>query len=421
MTQSTAQSYLQTLGQQAQHAKRQLAKASGWDKQQTLLAMAEALLDSQSDLLHANQQDLDHAHSTNLDSALLDRLQLTPARLRTMADGIRQIAALPEIIGEIKNLRTNAKGLQIGRMRVPLGVIGMIYESRPNVTADAAALCLKSSNAVILRGGSEAQHSNQAIIHILQQVLSASPLPTHAIQMIEHADRAYVRAMLALSEHIDVIIPRGGKGLVSLVAEHARMPVIRHLDGICHLYIDQHADPDKALRIADNGKTYRYGICGATETLLIHQHQAPILLPKLAHIYQQKGVELRGCARTQAILPHIIAAQPSDWQTEYLAPILSIKIVDTLDQALDHIAQYSSNHTDAIATEHLATAQRFLREVDSASVMVNTPTCFADGYEYGLGAEIGISTDKIHWRGPVGIEGLSSEKFIVLSDGVCRS
>lgn len=416
----TTPQQLQQLGQQAKIAKHILANADGKQKSAALLAIAQAIIAHKADILAANTQDVSAGEASGLDAALLDRLALNDERINAMADGIRQIAALPEIVGEITQMRTNAKGLQIGRMRVPLGVIGIIYESRPNVTADAAALCLKSGNAAILRGGSEATHSNQAIMCAIKEGLAQADLPTDSVTLIAETDRAYVSAMLNAEGLIDVIIPRGGKGLVSLVAKEARMPVIKHLDGVCHLYVDAQADLDQAVSIADNGKTYRYGICGATETLLVHQAIAADCLPKIAAIYQQKNVEMRGCAQTLAILPTIKTAGEADWHSEYLAPIIAIKIVADIDQAIAHINRYGSAHTDSIATTNLHLAQRFMREVDSASVMVNTPTCFADGYEYGLGAEIGISTDKIHWRGPVGIEGLTAQKFIVISDGVTR-
>lgn len=408
------------MGIAARKAATALAGADSHGKNRALLAIAERIEANRSAILAANAQDLEQARIKQLDSALLDRLTLNDARFASMVDGIRQIAALPDPVGEISHMRHTEKGLQIGRMRVPLGVIGIIYESRPNVTADAAALCLKSGNAVILRGGSEALHSNIAIHDAIREALADSVLPHKAVQLIGEADRAWVSAMLAADRYIDVIIPRGGKSLVARVADEARMPVIKHLDGICHLYVDEHADPDLAVRIADNGKTYRYGICGATETLLVHRDIAAAFLPRIAAIYRDKGVEMRGCAQTREHLPDITAATPEDWGTEYHAAIISIKTVADLNEACEHIEQYGSRHTDSIATQNLARAQEFLRRVDSASVMVNTPTCFADGYEYGLGAEIGISTDKIHWRGPVGVEGLTAEKFIVLSDGVTR-
>ena len=408
------------MGIAARKAATALAGADSHVKNRALLAIAERIEANRSAILAANAQDLEQARIKQLDSALLDRLTLNDARFASMVDGIRQIAALPDPVGEISHMRHTEKGLQIGRMRVPLGVIGIIYESRPNVTADAAALCLKSGNAVILRGGSEALHSNIAIHDAIREALADSVLPHKAVQLIGEADRAWVSAMLAADRYIDVIIPRGGKSLVARVADEARMPVIKHLDGICHLYVDEHADPDLAVRIADNGKTYRYGICGATETLLVHRDIAAAFLPRIAAIYRDKGVEMRGCAQTREHLPDIATATPEDWGTEYHAAIISIKTVADLNEACEHIEQYGSRHTDSIATQNLARAQEFLRRVDSASVMVNTPTCFADGYEYGLGAEIGISTDKIHWRGPVGVEGLTAEKFIVLSDGVTR-
>ena len=408
------------IGQAAHDAASHLAQCDTATKNRALLAIADAILAARDSILAANAEDLARAREKNLDSALLDRLALNDARIHSMADGIRQIAALPDPVGEISRMRRNEKGLQIGRMRAPLGVIGIIYESRPNVTADAAALCLKSGNAAILRGGSEAIRANRAIHAAIAEALHQSGLPAAAIQLITDTDRAWVSAMLAADRYIDVIIPRGGKSLVARVADEARMPVIKHLDGLCHLYVDKDADMDIALRIADNGKTYRYGICGATETLLVHRAVAAEFLPKIAAIYREKSVEMRGCDKTRAILPDILPATDADWDTEYLAPVISIKIVDDFDAACAHIARHGSKHTDSIATQNLATAQAFLRQIDSASVMVNTPTCFADGYEYGLGAEIGISTDKIHWRGPVGVEGLTAEKFIVLSDGVTR-
>lgn len=408
------------LGKNAKTASKILATATTKQKDHALHSIADNILAEQQTILTANAHDIDSGRAKHLDAALLDRLALTPARLTQMVDGIRQIAALPDPVGEITGMKTNEKGLQIGRMRAPLGTIGIIYESRPNVTADAAALCLKSGNAAILRGGSEAIHSNRAIMTAIHHGLQTAGLPETAIQLIPDTDRSHVTALLQADNYIDVVIPRGGKGLVQLISEQARMPVIKHLNGICHLYIDKDANIEKAIRIADNGKTYRYGICGATETLLVHQAIAATFLPQIAAIYQEKGVEMRGCEQTCAHLPHINHATETDWTTEYLAPIISIKVVADYATAVDHINQYSSQHTDSIATENLTTAQRFLREIDSASVMVNTPTCFADGYEYGLGAEIGISTDKIHWRGPVGLEGLTSCKFIIISDGVTR-
>ncbi|UJF23872.1 glutamate-5-semialdehyde dehydrogenase [Suttonella sp. R2A3] len=413
-------SIITTLGEQAQRSARSLAILGNARKREALEAMAGAIDSARANIQSANQQDVAAGQEKGLSEALLDRLTLTDARIDAMIDGIRQIAGLPDPVGEISGMRTNDKGLQIGRMRVPLGVIGIIYESRPNVTADAAALCLKSGNAAILRGGSEAIHSNRAIMAAIQEGLSEAELSPHAIQLVPDTDRALVSELLNAAQYIDVVIPRGGKGLVQLVSEQAKMPVIKHLDGLCHTYIDVAADLEKALRVADNAKTYRYGICGATETLLVHQNIAADFLPKIAEIYRKKGVEMRGCSQTQALINEAHAANEDDWSTEYLAPIIAIKIVLDYEAACAHIARYGSRHTECIVTEQLDTAQRFLREVDAASVMVNTPTCFSDGYEYGLGAEIGISTDKIHWRGPVGVEGLTCQKFIVLSDGVTR-
>lgn len=408
------------IGQAARQAASILATCDTAAKNRALLAIAAQIERARDAIFAANAQDLEHARDKGLDAAMLDRLAFTDARFASMVDGIRQIAALPDPVGEIRHMRRDEKGLQIGRMRAPIGVIGIIYESRPNVTADAAALCLKSGNAVVLRGGSEAIHANRAIHAAIVQALDESGLPTSAIQLIGDTDRAWVSAMLAAEGLIDLIIPRGGRSLVARVAEEARMPVLKHLDGICHLYVDKDADLSIAVRIADNGKTYRYGICGATETLLVHRDIAASFLPRIAAVYRDKGVEMRGCDATRAILPDIGAADETDWQTEYHDAIISIKIVDDMAQACAHIERYGSRHTDSIATQNLAAAQAFIRQVDSASVMVNTPTCFADGYEYGLGAEIGISTDKIHWRGPVGVEGLTCEKFVIYSDGVTR-
>lgn len=409
-----------SLGKKAKAAARTLASLTTGTKNRGLLAIAEQLDLQAASILAANAQDVAAAQDKQLAAALVDRLALTPERIAKMAAGLRQIATLPDPVGEITSMKTNEKGLQIGRMRAPLGVIGIIYESRPNVTADAAALCLKSGNACILRGGSEALNSNLAILACIQQGLKSADITPDAVQMITSPERALVNELLAANDYVDVLIPRGGKGLVKLVSDNAKMPVIKHLNGLCHLYVDKDADIAKAVRIADNGKTYRYGICGATETLLVHAAIADKFLPKIASIYREKHVEMRGCARTCALISDALPATEADWETEYLAGIISIKIVDDYAAAIQHIATYSSQHTDSIATENLTTAQHFLRDVDSASVMVNTPTCFADGYEYGLGAEIGISTDKIHWRGPVGLEGLTSQKFIVLSDGVTR-
>ena len=411
---------IDSLGRQAKAAAPLIAAASTAQKNRALQHLAQELEAQAQHILAANAQDMQAAGEKGLDAALAERLELNPKRIESMIDGVRQIAALPDPIGEIAAMKTNAKGLQVGRMRVPLGVIGIIYESRPNVSIDAAALCLKSGNAVILRGGSEALNTNLVLQDCIERSLQAAGLPIAAVQMIKDSDRRHVQDLLQAADYVDVLIPRGGKGLVKLVSEHARMPVIKHLDGICHIYVDKAADMDKALRIVDNGKTYRYGICGATETLLVHQDIAAVFLPSIAEIFVSKGVEIRACEQTCQLLPQAKPAVEEDWRSEYLAPIISVKIVADIDSAIAHIEAYGSHHTDAIVTENLAAAQQFLRQVDSASVMLNTPTCFADGYEYGLGAEIGISTDKIHWRGPVGLEGLTSQKFIIISDGITR-
>ena len=389
-------------------------------KNQALNNIADLLLAQQTRLQSENQKDLDAGKARGLDAALLDRLALTPERIEGMATGLRQIAALPDPVGEITDLRAQPSGIKVGKMRVPLGVIGIIYESRPNVTADAAALCLKSGNAAILRGGSEAIHSNQAIAACIHQGLTDCGLPQQAVQVIETTDRAAVGELLRMPQFVDVIVPRGGKGLIERVSKEAQIPVIKHLDGICHTYIDDKADIAKALAVAFNAKTQRYGTCNTTETVLIAEGIAAAILPELAEKYIQAGVELRGCAASRSLVPSMALATEEDWQTEYLAPILSIRIVADIDAAMAHIRQYSSQHTEAILTEDWTRAQRFLAEVDSSSVMVNTSTRFADGFEYGLGAEIGISTDKIHVRGPVGLDGLTSQKFIVLGDGHIR-
>jgi len=352
---------------------------------------------------------------------MLDRLALTPARIDDMIEGLRQVAALPDPIGEIRDMRYLPSGIQVGKMRVPLGVVGIIYESRPNVTIDAASLCLKSGNATILRGGSEAIHSNQAIARCIQLGLAEAGLPAAAVQVVETTDRAAVGALIAMPEFVDVIVPRGGKGLIERISREARVPVIKHLDGICHVYIDVAAHLDKAVRIADNAKTQRYAPCNTMETLLVHAAIAGKVLPPLAAIYREKGVELRGCGQTRELLGDVLEASEEDWSTEYNAPILSIKIVESLDAAIEHINRYGSQHTDAIVTENFTDARRFLTEVDSSSVMINASTRFADGFEYGLGAEIGISTDKLHARGPVGLEGLTSEKYVVFGDGHVRT
>jgi len=413
--------YMQSVGREARAAARLLAKADTRAKNLALEAMAAAILRDADKLLVANARDVAAANEKGIDAAMLDRLTLTLKGVESMAEGLRQIAALPDLIGEISDLKFRPSGIQVGKMRVPLGVVGIIYEARPNVTADAAGLCLKSGNAAILRGGSEALHCNQAIAACVHEGLRAAGLPQTAVQVINTADRAAVGELITLSEFVDVIVPRGGKGLIERISAEARIPVIKHLHGICHVYIDDAADADKAIRIADNAKTQRYGTCNTMETLLVHEAIAAKILPPLCKIYLDKGVELRGCEASHALIAQMKSATEEDWHTEYLAPILSVRVVADLDAAMDHIARYGSQHTDAIVTEDYSRARRFLREVDSSSVMVNASTRFADGFEYGLGAEIGISTDKIHARGPVGLEGLTSQKFIVLGDGQVRT
>ncbi|WP_255988372.1 glutamate-5-semialdehyde dehydrogenase [Chitinolyticbacter albus] len=415
------QQYMQDVGRRARAASRAMAKADTAAKNKALNAIADAIVRDAALLTAANEQDMTQARADGLEPALLDRLQLTDKTIATMAEGLRQIASLPDPIGNMGDFKYQPTGIQVGKMRVPLGVIGIIYEARPNVTADAAGLCIKSGNATILRGGREAFHCNQAIARLVKEGLAAAGLPEAAVQIIETPDRAAVGELITMTEFVDVIVPRGGKGLIERISRDARVPVIKHLDGICHVYIDDEADPDKAIRIADNAKTHRYAPCNTMETLLVNENIADVILPPLAAIYREKGVELRGCAATRDILPDAIPATEEDWRTEYLAPILAIKVVADLDAAIDHINTYGSHHTDAIVSENYTKARRFLREVDSASVMVNASTRFADGFEYGLGAEIGISTDKIHARGPVGLEGLTSEKWIVLGDGHIRS
>ncbi len=412
--------YMKDLGARARSAARALARAETAAKDAALLAMVEALDLSRAEIAAANAEDLAAGAAKGLDAAMLDRLELTPGRVDAMLEGLRQIAALPDPIGAITDLNYRPSGIQVGRMRVPLGVVGIIYESRPNVTADAAGLCLKSGNATVLRGGSEAIRSNQAIAACIRTGLMAAGLPADGVQVVATTDRAAVGAMITMPESIDVIIPRGGKGLIERISRDARVPVIKHLDGICHIYIDDKADLDKALRVTMNAKTQRYGTCNTLETLLVDEGVAHTILPSLGAALSEKGVELRGCERTCALLPQAVAATAEDWDTEYLAPILSIRVVAGLDQAMDHIAAHGSAHTDAIITEDYSRARRFLREVDSSSVMVNASTRFADGFEYGLGAEIGISTDKFHARGPVGLEGLTSVKFVVLGNGEVR-
>ncbi len=411
---------MQQIGKQAREAAKVLARARSNLKNEALEAIAQALEQQHEQLLAANAKDLEAGKTKGLDSALLDRLALNESRIAGMIEGLRQIIALPDPIGEISNLKYRPSGIQVGKMRVPLGVVGIIYESRPNVTADAAALCLKSGNATILRGGSEVIHSNQAIASCIQAGLTAVGLPSTAVQVIETTDRAAVGKLIRMSKYVDVIIPRGGKGLIERVTDEARVPVIKHLHGICHTYIDDKANIEKAIAVAYNAKTQRYGTCNTMETLLVAEGIAAEVLPPLAEKYQAAGVELRGCPATKALLNNIKTVTNEDWETEYLAPILSIRIVADLEAAMAHISEYSSQHTESIITEDWSSARRFLNEVDSSSVMVNASTRFADGFEYGLGAEIGISTDKIHARGPVGLEGLTSQKFIVLGDGHIR-
>ena len=418
---ASIETYIRTTGTNARAASRLMSRAETAARNRALLAIAEALEAGTDQLAGENQKDLAAGRQNGLDSAMLDRLTLDARRVKAMADGLREVAALADPVGEITGLTYRPSGIQVGRMRVPLGVIGIIYESRPNVTADAAALCLKSGNACILRGGSEAIHSNRAIAEIIRTGLESAGLPADAVQLIATTDRAAVGAMLRMDDCIDVIVPRGGKGLIQRIMEESRIPVIKHLDGICHVYIDDHCDLEKAVRIAMNAKTQRYGVCNAMETLLIAQRVAPILLPELARLYREKGVELRGCPRTCELVDQCVPATAEDWDTEYLAPILSIRVVADLDEAMEHIHRHGSLHTEAIVTEDYSRARRFLREVDSSSVMVNASTRFADGFEYGLGAEIGISTDKLHARGPVGLEGLTTQKFVVFGDGQVRS
>lgn len=412
--------YTQKLGQQAREASRVLARATTSDKNTALMAMAKAIRDQAAVLKNANQLDLDAGKAKGLDAAMLDRLTLTDARIESMAEGLEQIAALPDPIGEINDMRYRPSGIQLGQMRVPLGVIGIIYESRPNVTADAAGLCLKSGNATILRGGSEAIHSNQAVAACIHQGLKQAGLPITAVQVVEITDREVVGQLITMPEYVDVIVPRGGKNLIARISQDARVPVIKHLDGICHVYVDAEADLSMAQEIAFNAKCHRYGVCNAMETLLVHVDIAKAFLPAMADRFFKEGVELRGCNSTLQILPNINVATEADWDTEYLAPILSIKIVANVDDAMLHIYQHSSAHTESIVTNNYDTARRFLQEVDSSSVLVNASTRFADGFEYGLGAEIGISTDKLHARGPVGLNGLTSQKWIVFGSGQIR-
>ncbi len=418
---SDVKSYMLAVGQRARAAAREVARASTEAKNRALLAAAAAIRRDARPLLAANAEDVAAARASGQDAAFIDRLTLTAKSIGAMAVGLEEVAKLKDPVGEVSELREQPSGIKVGRMRVPLGVIGIIYESRPNVTADAAALCLKSGNACILRGGSESVRSNLAIAACMHEGLRAGGLPEAAVQVVETADRAAVGILLSMSEYVDIIVPRGGKSLIERVMRESRIPTIKHLDGVCHVYIDDRADLDQAVRIADNAKTQRYGVCNAMETLLVAEGVAEKVLPKLAKIYFDKGVQLRGDARARAIVPLMKAATEEDWYTEYLAPILAVRVVRDLDEAIAHIAKYGSQHTDAIVTEDRARAERFLREVDSSSVLVNASTRFADGFEYGLGAEIGISTDKLHARGPVGLEGLTSQKFVVYGSGQVRS
>ncbi len=414
--------YMADIGRKARAASRQLVTATTGVKNDALLAIAAQLEEQMDALLKANRIDMEAGREKGLDAALLDRLELNEERVNGMAEGLRQVAALPDPVGEITNLNYRPSGIQVGKMRVPLGVIGIIYESRPNVTADAAALCMKSGNAAILRGGSEALNSNQAIACCIHQGLETAGLPVDVVQVLETPDRAAVGELISMPEFVDVIVPRGGKGLIERISADARVPVIKHLHGICHVYIDDRADLDKAIAVAFNAKTHRYGVCNAMETLLVHEAVAAQVLPTLAEQYQNEGVELRGCAATQKILSGgIKAATEEDWDTEYLAPILSVLVVADIAAAIEHIHQHGSGHTESIMSEDIGRARRFMTEVDASSVMINASTRFADGFEYGLGAEIGISTDKIHVRGPVGLEGLTSQKYIVIGDGHIRT
>lgn len=414
--------YMQTLGQQARAAARVLSGAPTEKKNAALSCIYDALEAGRQQILAANNKDMQRGQERNLEAALLDRLELTSGRFEGMLQGLKDVIALVDPVGVITDLAYRPSGIQIGKMRVPLGVVGMIYESRPNVTLEAASLALKSGNAIILRGGSEAFESNQAIAKCIQNGLRAAHLPEHCVQVIDTPDRDAVGLLITMSEFVDVIVPRGGKSLIERITNEASIPVIKHLDGNCHVFVERQADLQKALPICFNAKTHRYGVCNAMETLLLDEPIAEDFLPTIAELYLEKGVELRGCDETRRILGEAVVAKAieEDWYTEYLGPVLAIKIIDGVTQAIDHINQYGSHHTDAIVTENYSIARQFLREVDSSSVMVNASTRFADGFEYGLGAEIGISTDKIHARGPVGLEGLTSQKWIVLGDGQIR-
>ena len=416
--------YMAHLGVAARAAATAMAAAPTAAKDTALRALARRLREAGPALQTANAHDLNAAHTAGLAAAMVDRLKLTPAVIATVAEGCEQIAAMPDPVGEISELKRRPTGISVGRMRVPLGVFGMIYESRPNVTIEAASLAIKSGNAAILRGGSEALHSNLALWRLVQGALAEAGLPPDAVQLVETTDRAAVGRLIAMPDHVDVIIPRGGKGLIERISAEAKVPVIKHLDGNCHVYVDAEVDLDLAVTVTDNAKTQKYSPCNAAESLLVHAAQAAAFLPRIGDVFVAKGVEMRCCPRAAALLagrPGVVAATEADWGTEYLAPIISIKVVDSLDEAMAHIARHGSHHTDAILTTLHANAMRFLREVDSASVMVNASTRFADGFEYGLGAEIGISTDKFHARGPVGLEGLTSLKWVVLGQGEIRN
>ena len=416
----TVKEYMVNLGREARHASRILAASDTGVKNAALHAIAVEIDSARKFIAGENARDLENGRAAGLEAAMLDRLELTPARIDGMIEGLKQVAALPDPCGEITDLKYRPSGIQVGKMRVPLGVVGIIYESRPNVTIDAASLCLKSGNAAILRGGSEALHSNQAIAKCITRGLEKAGLPASAVQVVETTDRAAVGELITMPEYVDVIVPRGGRGLIERISADAKVSVIKHLDGICHVYIDDKADLEKAFDIALNSKTHRYGVCNAMETLLVADDAAEEILPRLAKAYTQKSVELRGCEKTRRILPEVVPATGEDWETEYLAPILAIRIVDSIDDAMEHIERYSSGHTESIVTNNLPAAQRFQQEVDSSSVYVNLPTCFADGFEYGLGAEIGISTNRLHVRGPVGLEGLTVMKWVLQGDGQLR-
>jgi glutamate-5-semialdehyde dehydrogenase len=418
---SDIKSYMLEIGMRARIASREVARADTAVKNRALVAAAKAMRRDAKKLLSANAEDVKGALVAGRDAAFIDRLTLTAKSIEAMAEGLEQVAKLPDPVGEVSELREQPSGIKVGRMRVPLGVIGIIYESRPNVTADAAALCLKAGNACILRGGSESVRSNIAIAACVHEGLRTAGLPEDAVQVVETADRTAVGQLLSMNEYVDIIVPRGGKDLIERVMRESRIPMIKHLDGVCHVYIDEGADVEKAMRIADNAKTQRYGVCNAMETLLVNEAIAPRVLPKLAKVYLEKGVELRGDEAARKLVPAMKPATEEDWYAEYLAPILAVRVVKDLDAAIAHIGKYGSQHTDAIVTEDEARARRFLREVDSSSVLVNASTRFADGFEYGLGAEIGISTDKLHARGPVGLEGLTSQKYVVFGSGQIRT